>query len=399
MNYVLSFFILLLIFTNIKSLIRYRRVKKYLSNNFNINYTIPKDKLYIVIPVYNEVKNIEKSIEYFKKLDQLCNIYYVTTSKETGMETYHEIEKQIAIQKTTNIFLDNCPNEQGTMAHQLNYMTKKLPKDSVIGIYNIDSFPEKKTFMYVIDNIGNNEVFQQVSYFDNINKNGILKSAQNWQNRWSIIYEMGKYLKKSGCTNFIYTIGHGLFLKKEILDKYGYWSEKEINEDNEFGYRMICNNIQIKPIPFLEKADFAKSLKIYIKQQSTWVNGPLYAFSYYYNTEKKSLRKFWLALLNFKAFFSWMFFPIISLIFIILALIYNNIALIFILCLIMTYISYFNYKVNRLLIKNGYLKHNIILNIIYDYIFFIIHSFGSFITVFKIVSKSNNQANKYNTEK
>lgn len=36
----------------------------------------------------------------------------------------------------------------------------------------------------------------------------------------------------------------------------------------------------------MEQADFARSKKIYIKQQSTWVNGPLYAFKYFKSNKK-----------------------------------------------------------------------------------------------------------------
>lgn len=396
----LYIFIFLLIFTNIKSLIRYFRVKKFLQKNLNSNIiTNNNQKICIIIPVYKEVPHIEKSIKYFKDLSNLCNVYYVTTSKETYMETYNEIKKQIEMQSTSNIFLYNSPNTQGTMAHQLNYMAKNLPNGSIIGIYNIDSFPDKNTFKYVINNINKNEVYQQVSYFDNLTKNTILKSAQNWQNRWSLIYEMGKYLKKTGNNNFIYTIGHGLFLSKDILDTYGYWSEKEINEDNEFGYRLVCNGVQIKPIPFMEKADFAKSLKIYIKQQSTWINGPLYAFSYYRKQQNKSLKSLWLAFLNFKAFISWMLFPILFLIFTIIACLYNYILLIILFALITIYITAFNYLSNNLLIKYKYINSANRVNIISDYIFFIIHCFGGFITIYKIILGKNNQKNKYNTEK
>ena len=210
---------------------------------------------------------------------------------------------------------------------------------------------------------------------------------------------MGKYLKQTGKNNFIYTIGHGLFLTKDILDSFGYWSENEINEDNEFGYRLVCNGVQIKPIPFMEKADFARTIKIYIKQQSTWINGPLYAFSYYKKQKNKTLKDLWLAFLNFKAFVSWMFFPVLFLIFSIMAYIYNYIYLIILLILITFYITVFNYVSRKLLIKYKYIKSNNRINPISDYIFFIIHSFGGFITIFKIIIGKNNQKNKYNTEK
>lgn len=400
MEYTIVVFILLLVFTNIKSLIRYRRVKKYLLEFTDKEIELEETKkINIIIPVYHEVKNIEASVKYFKELSEFCDVYYVTTSKEKDMATYNEVEHQIYKQKTQNIFLDNSPNLEGTMADQLNYIAKKLPNDSIIGIYNIDSLPEVNTFKYIIKSMKEKEVYQQVSYF-NDNNRGILNSAQNWQNRWSLIYEMGKYLKKTGGNNFIYTIGHGLFLNKNILDKYGYWSQEEINEDNEFGYRLVCNGMQIKPIPYLEKADFANDLKIYIKQQSTWVNGPLYAFSYYRKCKNKNLKNLYLALLNFKAFISWSLFPIAFLCMLVGSLLYSYIYTLIILILMFNYISIYNYLINKLLKKIGYIKNKSYnTNVLKDYMFFVIHCFGSFITIYKIIKNKNNINNKYNTEK
>ncbi len=399
MDYIIIIFIILLIITNIKSLIRYNRVEKYLSKyKYKENKINEYKKINVIIPVYNESNNIESSIKYFKKLAQFCNVYYITTSKEKSAKTYNTVKKEIINQNTNNIFIYNSPNTEGTMANQLNYMAKKLPNNSIIAIYNVDSRPEIKTFIYIIKNMKKDEVYQQVSYFDNSNS-GILHSAQKWQNRWSLIYEMGKYLKESKNNNFVYTIGHGLFINKNILQKYGYWSEKEINEDNEFGYRLICNNVQIKTVPYLEKADFANTLSIYIKQQSTWVNGPLYAFSYYRKIKEKNIKKLYLAILNFKAFVSWTFFPILFIFFLIITLYYNYIYTLIILLLMFNYISVYNYLAERLLTKLKYINKQKLINIVNDYLFFIIHCFGGFITIFKIILGKNIILNKYNTKK
>lgn len=395
MLYFIWFCILLLIFTNLKSMIRLYNSYLFLKSKHNLSVDNNK-KITIIIPAMNEVKNVENSIKYFKSLDDLCNVVYVTTSKEKNMATYNKINNEIMRQKTNNISVVNCPNIIGTMANQINYVLKELKEEDIVAIYNIDSQPERNTFKYVLKNIDDNTVLQQVSFFDDELK-GIMKSAENWQNRWSIVYEMGKYLNNKKI-EFKYCIDHGLFIKKKIFDKVGYFSENEINEDNEFGYRLNINNISIKPIPYMEQADFAKNKKIYIKQQSTWVNGPLYAFKYY-NNNVKSLKNFILSILNFKAFLSWWLFPLICDLYILVSAMYSIKYFALSLFLVFIYITGINYFSNRLLIKTKYIKTKYKVNLISDILFFQLHTFGSYITLYKLIVGKNNINNKYNTEK
>lgn len=395
MLYFVWFCIFLLVFANIKSIIRLKKSSSFLNKKHDLSTNVNK-KIIVIIPAMNEVNNVDKSINYFKSLNDVCNVIYVTTSKEKSMATYKKLNNEIKTQRANNIKIINCPNTIGTMANQINYAIKKLKEDDIVAVYNIDSQPERKTFKYVLKNINDNVVLQQVSFFDD-KSNGVLKSAENWQNRWSVVYEMGKYLNDSRI-EFKYCIGHGLFVEKKIFDKIGYFSENEINEDNEFGYRLNINNISIKPIPFMEQADFAKNKKIYVKQQSTWVNGPLYALKYYRDNER-TFKNFTLSILNFKAFISWCLFPWICYFCIIFSFIINIKLFILSLFLVAFYVTGINYVANRLLIKSGYIKNKYHINIISDLLFFAIHTFGSYITLYKLITGKNNIKNKYNTEK
>lgn len=395
MLYFVWFCIALLVFTNIKSLVRLKKSYNFLREKHDLSIKNDK-KIIVIIPAMNEVNNSKKSINYFKSLNDVCEVIYVTTSKEKSMATYNKLNDEIKKQKAVNISVINCPNTIGTMANQINYIIKKLKEDDIIAIYNIDSQPELKTFKYVLNNITDNIVLQQVSFFDD-KLTGIMKSAENWQNRWSVVYEMGKYLSNKEL-EFKYCIGHGLFLKKKIFDKIGYFSENEINEDNEFGYRLNINNISIKPIPFMEQADFAKNKKIYIKQQSTWVNGPLYAFRYF-KKNTRTFKNFLLTFLNFKAFLSWWLFPLICYTSIIISAIIDVRLFSITLFLVIFYITAINYFVNKLLFKLNYVKKSYCINIVSDLLFFLLHTFGCYITIYKLIIGKNNIKNKYNTEK
>ena len=67
--------------------------------------------------------------------------------------------------------------------------------------------------------------------------------------------------------------------------------------------------------------------------------------------------------------------------------------------LVIFYVTGINYLSNKTLIKNGYLRTKYKINILSDLLFFMIHSFGSYITLYKLITGKNNIKNKYNTEK
>ncbi len=372
----------------------------YLKKNHKPYKYNSEKKLTIIIPVYMEVNNIAKSISFFKNLHKKCDVIYITTAKEKNNLTHLEIEKQIKLQKCTNIYVDKCMNYVGNMATQITYIAKKLPTDAIIGLYNIDSFPQINTFDYVLGHIKKGMCFQQVSFFSD-NLKGIMASAQDFQNRWSILFEMGKMLQKESLFNFRYTVGHGLFIIKSDLEKLGYWSDKFINEDNELGFRMSCLKFKIKPIPFLEQADFAKNKKIYIKQQSVWFNDPFNAFQYYKANRKNGIKgNLITVLVDFKQAVSWLLLPWFFYFNIVLSAIFNIKYMILFIVLFILYLPVLNFLTRIILKKYGYVKTVFSKKlIIHDVVFFAVHSLGPFITILKIFKHKNTIENKYKTEK
>ncbi len=391
----------LYIFSIIKSITRVIIADSYLRKNYNkqLQLKTKGKKVTIILPVYKEVPLIKQAVEYFMGLEKYCKVIFVTTSKEKTAATYNELVKQIELLKPTNISVMNCPNTEGNMATQLNYVARTLDKDEIVGIYNIDSQPQEQTLIYVLNNIKAGQVYQQVSYFEDDLK-CVMNSAQAWQNRWSIVYELGKTAQKNTFLNFMYTIGHGFFAMQSDLADLGFWDDTFINEDNELGYRAACKGIKINPLPYFEKASFATSTKIYINQQSTWWNGPAYAFSYYRNLKKQGKKaKLGKAILNFKAAVSWLLLPICSLALVVGGFFYHWIVGLSFLLAQIVYVSGINFLAQVILRKYKVIKKMCFINIFADMVFFMIHSFGPFKTVGKIISGKNTIKNKYNTEK
>lgn len=401
--------------------VSWNALHKYMSTSVN---RIGTDELHdleyssvaIIIPVYDELAVIEKSIKNFMGLAEKggIHIYYVTTEKEVGEWTTKDALKMM-IKKyglEENVHIIEYPNTYGVMAHQLNFAIKQLPKGTICFVYNVDSVIDIRTIDYVLKykDYLKCGVFQQYSYSDLNTKNRIINSAILWQNRWMFSYELPKVLeesRKDSIFNFNYVIGHGLIFRKEIFDKFEHFSESDINEDNVLGYVLSIKHIPIYTIPYLEKVDFAFDTKAYLIQQETWFNGPLYAYKYYLDSRRKflngslKLRLFWIASLNFRAALNWLFFPMLCIFWILLLSITGRWEHLFLLILlIILYVKGINeisnYYLKRYLSNEYECKKIVSLQSCF---WLFVHTIGPIKTIIKVIAGNNTQKNKRRTPK
>ena len=397
-------------------------------------------------------KFAKKTYLNFKQLTQKMTnvrVMFVTTSKEIkkdGNLTTYEILKEL-IKNDDKIFLCNYPKNTGVMAHQLNYAVKEIEKKRVnhekiiIGVYNADSKINLETIKYVLEkekNKNNNEdvCYQQYSWYKlcgNSKNKKIIASASLWQTRWSLTFEIfrvkqqewiNKIYKKVNSLKILrtlnkilyiifekmnYVIGHGFYVDIDLLHKIGGFPEDTINEDAFLGYIINNKNIKIDAIPYLEKSDFAPSIPVYIKQQATWVNGPIYAFEYFklYNNNKlktsEKIRAFILAIKLFLHFVYWLVSPYILLLIlpILLYKIYNISGLIMAILIILLELPFTHYLVRKLIISNitEEEKCELAKPSVYCIIFFIVHSFEAIRNIYLQAIGKNKMENKYKTER
>lgn len=205
------------------------------------------------------------------------------------------------------------PEAQGVMAHQLNFAIKELKlsglanSDAFYAIYNADSRPEENTFLellFQIEQDPSKQVFQQLSlYLNNIPskekwwQDSVLRGAAWWQCRWSFGWEiphtrdhavfLARYRDRKinsfdslSQESMVYTIGHGLFVKDEILQTTGLFPEATMNEDAGFGLLLNWKRIPINLLGHLDRASIPESVAVLRKQKCTWYWGVLQAFSY-----------------------------------------------------------------------------------------------------------------------
>lgn len=371
------------------------------------------DEVVLVIPIYNEQKVIHQSIKHFRPLiEKGVEVIYVGTKKEKGnIKTYEIAQKlidEMGLEERCKVLV--YPEDKGVMAHQLNYALSTLNDEKIVGIYNVDSVIDIKTIDYVLANREKLKkgVFQQYAYAD-IPTKGLIRNAVMWQNRWSLAYELPRTIdrREFGIKKFNYVIGHGLFFRQSLIREVGFFSEEQINEDNVLGYAFYINDVRIFPIPYLEKMGFAENIKVYIKQQSVWFNGPFYAFKYFKEMKgkrKATLERLWMAIQNYKNALNWFLFEHITLVSIIYLLFERRLLEVLgIILLILGYVSGINCMAEKILIKEKYfekVERRGELYLICEIIFWlVIHTLGPIITFAKILTGSNSQKNKYKTEK
>jgi cellulose synthase/poly-beta-1,6-N-acetylglucosamine synthase-like glycosyltransferase len=268
-------------------------------------------KMYLLVPLAFEQEIVSDTFERFRAIvatREWLRVLFITTARETARQgrptTRDIIEVLLAQRDEPRMRLLDAPLTEGVMAHQLNHGVNVITSEErgpfLIAVYNADSDPPPSAIEHAYTRLleAPQRVLQQHAMYPSGDRSTLasrlLSHIAAWQTRWSLQFELGRLLldhwffpdprDPSSPLNllrpFHYTIGHGLFLSSETWQQATGLPEDEINEDAFFGLQLHTSGKRIEPVPALEIADPPPSLSAYLKQQSVWFNGPLYAFSY-----------------------------------------------------------------------------------------------------------------------
>lgn len=325
------------------------------------------NKIIVLIPLLNEQKELPNLLRYFYNFssDKRIQVYLVTTSKEKAnlkdsqgndLPTTYQLAQRL-LPKYNNkagreyFCLVNYPYQTGVMAHQLNYAVDSLsndvdPENTFIVVYNADSQPNLRTFemfdkVLLKNKSANPRVLQQVAiFFKNYQqyKNNveglILKASALIQTRWSLGYETNMIVSQSNFASkyrnkrmnivtqlfepISYCVGHGLFIRLDLLKHVGLFPQDTLNEDLPLGYYLSLYQEPIYLLPALEMGDNPVSVKGLIRQKSSWYWGMIDYFSYRKLVKNKigNISKFRINLSTLKGLlrdaFAWAFmFPVL----------------------------------------------------------------------------------------
>lgn len=164
------------------------------------------------------------------------------------------------------------------MADQLNYVLNnfefKDEKNYYFSVYNADSIPNKDTIKEVLTTINENDnpkVIQQYSVpISNWNElSNLMKGFSIYQSNFELRYGLiNSYFPNK--LLYTYVVGHGMYIRVDILKQIGGFETKYWCEDIYMSYVLRNKDISIYPIKTLEIMQSPQYLSILTKQNSVW---------------------------------------------------------------------------------------------------------------------------------
>lgn len=306
---------------------------KDVKNNIELQKLINK---YNKILSTNEIKEILK-YSNSKDIEEIIN-NKIKKSKTTN-NLIEEFITQSNLQEKVYHF--HYPNNEGIMADQLNYVLNnfkfKDEKNYYFSVYNADSMPNKDTITEVIKTINENDspkVIQQYSVpMSNWNKLSMLMKGfaiyqSNFELRYGLInsYFPNKLL-------YTYVVGHGMYIRVDILKEIGGFETKYWCEDIYMSYVLRNKKISIYPIKTLEIMQSPQYLSILTKQNAVWFKTSFECLKIFIDVFKQN-RKVnsnsigWL-IQRIRMNITWLCLPIIFLYTIIISILNQNVIMLF----------------------------------------------------------------------
>lgn len=324
-----------------------------------------ENNLYLKEQFIKDVKNnieLKKLINKYNKILSTNEIKDILKySKSENIEEF--VNNKIKSSKTTNNLIDDFiiqnhleekvyhfhyPNNEGIMADQLNYVLNnfefKDERNYYFSVYNADSIPNKDTIKEILKTINNNDcpkVIQQYSVpMSNWNElSNLMKGFAIYQSNFELRYGLiNSYFPNK--LLYTYVVGHGMYIRVDILKQIGGFETKYWCEDIYMSYVLRNKDISIYPIETLEIMQSPQYLSILTKQNAVWFKTSfecLKIFKDVFNQNRKvnSNSMGWL-IQRIRMNITWFALPLAFLYTIIISILNKNIIM-----LVLSIISYF----------------------------------------------------------
>ncbi len=224
-------------------------------------------KILFIVPAFNEEKTIEKTIRSIASINYPKENYYILVvddgSKDRTFEVANKLKKDIE-----NLIV--LKKENGGKASAINYGLKFALKNmnfDFFAIIDADTYIDKN---YPLLLLGfDSKTLAVVPRILPNNEDTFVSKLQK------IEYSLSNFLKLIYSNYFSwYIVNTGALIKKETIDKIGFFNENSINEDLDYGLRILRKGFKISYFPEIEiKTEVPNTLIKLIKQRIRWFYG------------------------------------------------------------------------------------------------------------------------------
>ena len=242
------------------------------AQNYKLIHVVPaitkKRDVSIVIPCYNEEKNIGKTIQNLidNGYSELKKIIVVD---DCSKDDSYRIMKQYEKKYPGLVLAVQTPKNTGNAAGAKNYGSK-FAKTELIGFTDADSFPQKGAIEKIIGFFDDKKVGAVTSTVLVYNRKNFLERLQ------AIEYIVIKFTRKllEFVDSIYVTPGPLAIYRREYFEKVGRFDESNLTEDIEITWRFLSNGYDIKmSVPSRVYSVAPSKVKDWFKQRIRWNMG------------------------------------------------------------------------------------------------------------------------------
>jgi len=231
-------------------------------------------KVSIIVPAYNEEKNIEDTIKSLLSLDYPKDKLEIIVVDDGSTDRTYEVAK-----KYESDVIKVYRKENGGKASALNYGIKRASGEFIVTL-DADSVVPKDALRKMLEYFDGEDVMIVVPAIQITEVKGF------WKHLQSIEYSYNNLLRLIfDRLNSLY-VAPGPFsvFRKEFFERVGYFDEKNITEDMEIAMRCQSYGYKIRYCPdVLIKTKAPDSFKSLLKQRLRWYLGFIDNFLVYRN--------------------------------------------------------------------------------------------------------------------
>ena len=232
-----------------------------------------------LINKYNKILSTNE-IKEILKCSNLDNLEKIANDIIKNSRTTKKVIEKFIFERhlEEKVYHFHYPNNEGIMADQLNYVLNnfefKNEGNYYFSVYNADSIPNKGTIEEVLKTIEQNDtpkVKQQYSVpISNWNElSNLMKGFSIYQSNFELRYGLINSYFPSKLL-YTYVVGHGMYIRVDILKQIGGFETKYWCEDIYMSYVLRNKNISIYPIRTLEIMQSPQHLSILTNQNAVW---------------------------------------------------------------------------------------------------------------------------------